>query len=900
MKRLTGKVIRILAAVLLVVLATFLVLAATVVWRPEMLLTPGALTWTKSLLERRGIRADWQSLQLQTRGFLSPHYRIVATNLCIDARPGFLFCADRLDTGVQVALPTFTIVRIDSPIAEGVLLDVVRTPRPETVPSQPPSLKRYVDFASRLTRPLSLRRVKVSFKSPTSDVKASIERLNAELTARSVALSGAGLCIQAHAGSRLDACISTVTASARYRFAGGRFELTEIERFELEGERLHLVQKPSLPGTKAPPRETTPRTSTRQLEAMASSATAQTARLLGTYKVNQLDLRIADVQVENENWQASGSVRLTGRGDAPLQLTAHPATVRTPTDRIDIRTLQVNVRPTGISELSLQGEIAARARSGLRLQANVDADFAANPFSSTFRINGQGSRAGKFLRVTLRGTGTTVYQRFLLSARARGFPIDRIESCSVALAEPPEVRLNVDFEDCSFRLQAPVRSGLPTRLSVDGLLAGQIRIADSITSDIRLSWREGPTRPPLRFRGNARLQLAGTQGTPLRTWTIRPQVNATLQVPRFEALVATLRESRYAVPAPFAALTGPLTLTATSSGEGRNFTLPVVLTTDLRSPQQRFRTSVRNRIRVDLTRSPPRVALDTTADLTEVALVLPNLRLTAPPRVRPDTRIRLTETEALPIEPEPEEPAPMTAPPTSSQVTWRVRVSTPPTSPLLLHSNLAKKPIPLTLRLQAAHDSPVVAQVESQSFPVEFFRRTALVNAFSFQMLPDGTRTIDGRVTVDYGTMVIRILVSGEAENPVVEFESTPARPRRDILMALMFGKEIEELSTQEQTSVDNMEAAVADGALSLASLYFLASTPIQSVGYNPATKDLSLQLRLPEGTIVEVGRNQEAERVGAIKRLSRNIFVRTFLERASTSEDLTVSTLLEWSKTYW
>ncbi|MEQ1878474.1 MAG: hypothetical protein ABL958_17665, partial [Bdellovibrionia bacterium] len=91
---------------------------------------------------------------------------------------------------------------------------------------------------------------------------------------------------------------------------------------------------------------------------------------------------------------------------------------------------------------------------------------------------------------------------------------------------------------------------------------------------------------------------------------------------------------------------------------------------------------------------------------------------------------------------------------------------------------------------------------------------------------------------------------------------------------------------------------ALADGVLSYYSLYYLSSTPVESVGYDAQSKRLTAKVRLQEGTSLNVGLNEDRGDVGAIgirRRLGRGWVLRTDVEDPFEKGARNVSTFLEW-----
>ena len=108
------------------------------------------------------------------------------------------------------------------------------------------------------------------------------------------------------------------------------------------------------------------------------------------------------------------------------------------------------------------------------------------------------------------------------------------------------------------------------------------------------------------------------------------------------------------------------------------------------------------------------------------------------------------------------------------------------------------------------------------------------------------------------------------------------------------------ELDDDQMKSADSMRAAAADGALSLASLYLLAATPVQSVGYDPQAKAFTAKVAIGAGTSLNVGSDfEDYQKVGVRKRLGRSWAVETFVERRADADESSATALLEWSKRY-
>src|SRR5690606_13697488 len=139
---------------------------------------------------------------------------------------------------------------------------------------------------------------------------------------------------------------------------------------------------------------------------------------------------------------------------------------------------------------------------------------------------------------------------------------------------------------------------------------------------------------------------------------------------------------------------------------------------------------------------------------------------------------------------------------------------------------------------------------------------------------------LSGRVDVQYVDYRIHIYLRGTPEEPQIDLESDPHLPEDQIISVLLFGRTLEELGSDQTESVGSTRAALTDGAVGLASMYLLASTPVESVGYNPLTKTFTAKVRLADGTSLNLGTDmKDLTQVGIRKRLSREWSIGTYLE---------------------
>jgi hypothetical protein len=362
-------------------------------------------------------------------------------------------------------------------------------------------------------------------------------------------------------------------------------------------------------------------------------------------------------------------------------------------------------------------------------------------------------------------------------------------------------------------------------------------------------------------------------------------VDSKVELKRFEKIVALFHNTAWAIPAPFNSLRGSIRLAANGSGVFKNQqgTLPLELHTDLSSETQKLKIDAKG----ELSFSEKKTFLNARAELSDVRLVLPPMDLRKPPQLVPDSRIHGFKTK--------QSKAP------KETFEMDLEIITPENNPIRLVSNLAKRDIPIRLNLKMPPKTSLHGAVNISSFPLELFRRDARVEYVRLKLRPNSEQNeVEGKFTVSYVDYTITVLMTGLMAKPTLELYSDPPLPEKQVIAVLLFGRKLDELDADGQNSVGNTEAALADGAIGLASMYALASTPVESVGYDPGKKIFTAKIRLADGTSMNIGTDlQQVNRIGIRKRLTSRWNINTYLENPFLAAERSLTTFLEWNLRY-
>lgn len=642
-----------------------------------------------------------------------------------------------------------------------------------------------------------------------------------------------------------------------------------------------------------------------------------------------IDVQARELRLEwpdGARLEASGQLRLTAPGatlTANLNLTHRAAGAATPGwrgdatlrassagDRIgdawDLE-LRADARGPGAIRVSTEGDLSWRpgSRSEFKLQAN-QRGRAGGPAV-------EGSLAGNFGPDALEAGITARLRRF-----SRELPLVMISDCRIRQAGFAEggrltagchARANLDGRGPR-AARLPLRDellppSLGLRLELEAATASFPPDPDR-PSEGRIRLKFDPiTLPKLgELRAETALQFEGIWADAYRAlagdararWSARGPVDVDWRIRDFQRLVSALRATPWAVPAPLNDLAGTLALT--SKGELRfpGGRIPFELRSRLAAPPQRLDAEATGELEL----SPAGPRLEARVRLSAVSLLLPRLQFAKPPALARDSRIILPVPGAVAPAPGTDAVRISQASPEPPGFRYSVRVDTPPERPLELISNLAGRPAPLQVHLRLASGEGLQGEVVADSFPISLFRRRADVERFRVEFgTPDPI--IDGSIRVSYADYLVRILLTGSTEHPRILLRSDPPLPENQLASVLLFGRPPTELDSSETESVSGMRAAWADGAVSLASLYLLASTPIESVGYDPATGAFTAKVRVVEGTSLSVG---ESARHGAAIGIRRRLGGRwTATTEAGVfrddRSDRAVSAILEWRNRY-
>lgn len=709
-------------------------------------------------------------------------------------------------------------------------------------------------------------------------------------------LQAGGLCFE-NAAAGAEGCLKNLDVRLNLRLYFFGVKLTKISRLIVAGEHFTLDRT----GLKsaAPP------------EKSAGLPTSLPNLVPAALRGLRLELLEVDLPA-NKIISAGGSLKgglsldLGLEGDRPLALkveVAHSSGSFTRHYSGEAALASDLLKGSEFTFLDARGQLKAEGVKA-KFQARVDekgADALVFSLNADARMPGrrieagvEGSRKGQDFRLN-GSAGVWESSGPVRSVRLKQFTLGARLKKDSAEWETLKLDSGFELEPQTFGLRGAGRSMAKTlegRLAIRANSTPGLLERDHFDADVALT--VNPVKFWYEFYGSFDGKVSG-RASRLRDLAVSHKLDFGLKVDRFEDLVEYLAHTPYSVPAPVNVFRGPLSVSLKGSGDSLKDLqeFEYALVSGLAAGRQALKFEAKGKVSASRLWTPERSFKDETEFLLrDVALQLPRFDLKGMASFVPDSRIKTgaqLDKAELAREVERKRPA-RSAPPIEAVI--RVRTE----KPAILYSNLAKDPVPVALDFTLKiPKSGMAGTVEIKPFRVEIFRRTASIDHIRFTgRTGSPVMGLDGLIVYKAAEAKILIRLLGTTRKPQVKFESDPPMSQADITAMLLFGKSPDKLDSDQQASAANTQTAVSNSAFGLASLYLLASTPVDYVGYDPVSRTYTVKLRIPGGATLQLGSDGESKGVQLRKRIASNLAIQTELTNTQTQGNV-VTTLLEW-----
>jgi hypothetical protein len=689
--------------------------------------------------------------------------------------------------------------------------------------------------------------------------------------------------------------------------------LTEVNPIEIDSSLVHFKSVLSK-GPVEPEKRSSPPS---QLAHSASSKASFGDELLPPWishaYLSRLQIHVKNYDIWSGKDRFAGALNLESDGTSVLDiLPAAAAAVSQKTTLVPAHGLAVNLDGRlslpDRSLVNVKADLTTRVAPQIRvidiLNANVDVDYhIAGDYKlkqHQFIVKATGEIAQRKMNIHLYGDAhlkTDVIQEVHVADCFAEFsrPSDKkLPGGKINLNCPVAITLDKQIFGKDLRDKFSQKVDVSVKAELN---SPQYPLATSSKLDGDLAVEVKPYRNFL-INGDAKIKskVAGILADFPKNWQLDTDILAHFQIEDFGKLVREMKDTAFAIPAPLQSLQGRIETQIEGSGNLALFQFPFKVITRLKSPEQSIQTNGKGTFGWTVDKDW-NFKLKTDADLllSDLQIMLPKLDIAALPQLTPDGRIQKQaafKKELAAVEKPPEVKSPST-------FLYHFHIHSPVGRPIRVLSNWAEKPIPIMLDLVLASDQDIQGSINIEEFPLNLFRRPAIVKHFSLNFAsPMKESKLAGLIVFDYTDYKVMIELADTIEHPRIAFKSDPYQPENQVIATLFFGHPLNELDPDQASSVGDTRAAIANHAMDLASLYLLASTPIQSVNYDPTNKVVTAKVRLGNGTSLLVGgTTSELKEVGLRKHLWKNWFIQTrILNNADNSGKKVVDTYLEWT----
>jgi hypothetical protein len=513
---------------------------------------------------------------------------------------------------------------------------------------------------------------------------------------------------------------------------------------------------------------------------------------------------------------------------------------------------------------------------------------------TNFTAGLEGQFSPEAITATLKGTFANI---------SEGLDLVQTPGCSISAKAVRQNLADITIQNCPFLVQRNFFEGernfpvAPPR-RVTGRVDGSYRVAEDKFNFIR--GRTDVALDPLKttlfsLSGKAHIDMHGQILSRVKR-SITLSVDSQVSVPKFERVVRRLRDTSWSVPAPLNTLSGDLGCHIYGSVDLNKGTsrVPYQCSTDLSGADQRF--LVRGNGTLSLLWLPQGIKphIESDIQLQNVTVILPTIELQKGlPSLRSDPRFISESVEEYRIK--------QSIGQTSRRFpfSYRIRIRTMG-NPLRVKAPSFKTVIPGYLDLVAEKDAGLSGFVKIQRFDVKIVNKKVTIDHANFVLAPRGNTQIDTVASVEKSDMTLILNIIGTTKKPEVIMTSDPPRPQQELVSNMLYGNDTGSLDTNQQRTVGETRAALADGAIGLISMLYLASTPVESVGYNPHSKEFHAEVRVQKGTSLKIGSDFETNQtVGLSRALGGNWSFETSAVSEKGESTTRGIAMLRWARRY-
>lgn len=343
------------------------------------------------------------------------------------------------------------------------------------------------------------------------------------------------------------------------------------------------------------------------------------------------------------------------------------------------------------------------------------------------------------------------------------------------------------------------------------------------------------------------------------------------------------------LPAPINAMEGSLKFIISTDNFTNNESVLFNVKTelDMSGPNQELKLALNSDVPFNL-RSKTIGSVRVGIDLQKVNLLLPKFsRTRLPPQLIPDSRFKnsinivhtnLNKDIVVVKKKNPKKSH-------AKKVDVSLKFQALDENALQINTNLLDEVLKLNFDLDIAGGEIVSGYIHSLPFRTTIFKRKIYVQSvriiFNAPLEPE----IIANIQFELPEYHITLELEGPLSKPRQAFSSKPALPLDDIYAVLLFGRPLDGLDPDDKTAAKKANQILSQGILSLGVLYYFAGSPVESIGYDPESNELSASVGLGSKNSLRVGGSGSGLNSAGIRRsLGKGWYIDSSVQKTTTT----------------
>lgn len=275
-------------------------------------------------------------------------------------------------------------------------------------------------------------------------------------------------------------------------------------------------------------------------------------------------------------------------------------------------------------------------------------------------------------------------------------------------------------------------------------------------------------------------------------------------------------------------------------------------------------------------------------DFERLALEMPRLsKKEIPPQLIPDSRIKKEAFKKV-------KPRPLK----ERHPDLNFRLHALNEKAVHISTNLLDEPVRLNFDITVAKGKIQQGFISLLPLKTSVFKRKIEIPHLKITYAPNVEPVIESTIVFKLPEYSITLNLEGPLDAPRHSLTSSPPLPLNDIYAVLLFGRPMSDLSTDDKTAAQKTNHMVSQGILSLAVLYYFAGSPIQYIGYDPNTSNVTAQFGLgKKNSLYVTGSGQNVNATGVRRSLGKGWYLDTSVQNqagVTNSEARNYGVLLE------